>query len=148
VFSPNGPALVAYAVTCLVLSVNLLFLWAYSGAMRAKSKTAINAEDSKRFGAALSEFDPPAVARVLRAHRNAEAAIYPFLFLGLAFVLAGGGARIATIIFATFTAARIAHSIAYLAGKQPWRTLAFVVGGLATISLMVALTWVLIAGSR
>jgi microsomal prostaglandin-E synthase 1 len=144
--SPNGPALVAYAITCMVLSVNLLFLWAYSGAMRARTKTAINPEDSERFGAALSEFDPPMVARVLRAHGNAQATIYPFLFLGLVFVLAGGSASIATIIFAIFTAARVAHSIAYLAGKQPWRTQAFIVGGLATIALMVALIWLLIAG--
>ena len=27
---PNGPTLVAYSTTCLVLSANLIFLWVYS----------------------------------------------------------------------------------------------------------------------
>ena len=40
---------------------------------------AINPEDGVRYGAPVSELDPPAVARLLRAHRNAEATIYPFL---------------------------------------------------------------------
>jgi hypothetical protein len=46
-------------------------------------------------GAAVAEIDPPIVARILRAHRNAEATIYPFLLLGLVYVLAGGGSKTA-----------------------------------------------------
>jgi uncharacterized MAPEG superfamily protein len=113
---------------------------------RARSGIAINPEDAARFGAALEPHDPPAVARVLRAHANAQSAIFPFLLLGLAFVLAGGPYDVAVAIFAIFTIARIAHSIAYLAGKQPWRTISFAVAGLATIALMIALIWLLIAG--
>src|SRR5580693_2073863 len=89
------PAFPAYAVTCVVLCLNLLVLWASSGAVRAKGGMAINPEDGARYGAAVSELDPPAVARVLRAHRNAEATIYPFLLLGLVYVLAGGRAALA-----------------------------------------------------
>lgn len=88
----NNSTFLAYAITCLVLCGNLLFLWGYSGAARAKTKTAMNEEDAIRFSASLAEIDPPKVARVLRAHSNAEASIYPFLFLGLVFVLAGGPA--------------------------------------------------------
>ena len=101
----DNPAFLAYAIASVALSANLAFLWAYSGAVRARSKTAVNAEDAATFGAALVEADPPAVARVLRAHENAQASIYPFLFLGLVFVLAGGGARMASIVFAIFTVA-------------------------------------------
>jgi microsomal prostaglandin-E synthase 1 len=143
----NNPAFVVYAITCLVLCVNLLFLWGYSGAARAKTKTAINEEDAVRFGASLAELDPPTVARVLRAHDNAQASIYPFLFLGLVFVLAGGTAGTATVIFGIFTGARLLHSIFYLAGKQPWRTIFFSVGGLATIALMLAIIWLMIKGA-
>lgn len=140
----NNPAFVVYAITCLVLSVNVIFLWGYSGATRAKTKTAINEEDAARFGAQLKETDPPPVARVLRAHRNAQANIYPFLFLGLVFVLAGGHAGPAKIIFGVFTVARLSHSYAYLAGKQPWRTASFIVGALATIALMLEIIWLMI----
>ena len=91
-----------------------------------------------RYGAPMSELDPPAVARLLRAHRNAEATIYPFLLLGLVYVLAGGGAGIAIPIFTIFVGARIAHSIVYLRAMQPWRTVAFAASLLAIIALMAA----------
>jgi uncharacterized MAPEG superfamily protein len=144
---PNGPALVAYSTTCLVLSANLIFLWVYSGAMRARSGLAINLEDAERFGAEHHEHDPPAVARVLRAHANAQATIYPFLLLGLAYVLAGGPYGVAVSLFGIFTLARIIHSITYLRGLQPWRTLSFAVSGLSLIALMLALIWLLVSGA-
>jgi prostaglandin-E synthase 1 len=140
----NNPAFLVYAIACLVLCANLLFLWGYSGAARAKTKTAMNKEDAIRFGASLAEIDPPKVARVLRAHDNAQASIYPFLFLGLVFVLAGGTAGTATVLFGIFTGARLLHSFFYLAGKQPWRTIFFSVGGLATIALMLDIIWLMI----
>ena len=138
------PAFLAYAFTCLALSLNLLTLWVSSGAIRAKGGVAINPEDGARYGAPVSELDPPAVARLLRAHRNAEATIYPFLLLGLVYVLAGGGAGIAAPIFAIFIAARIAHSIAYLRAMQPWRTIAFATSLIAIIALIAAVLHVLL----
>jgi prostaglandin-E synthase 1 len=132
----NDPAFVVYAVTSVVLSLNLVVVWAYSGSTRAKTKIAINKEDAQQFGAALEHHDPPEVARVLRAHANGQAMIYPFLILGLVFVLAGGSSGFATIDFGIFVVARITHSLVYLAGKQPWGTLSFVVSGLAMLALM------------
>jgi uncharacterized MAPEG superfamily protein len=139
-----NPAFLAYVSTCLALSLNLLTLWVSSGALRAKGGVAINPEDGARYGAPVSDLDPPAVARLLRAHRNAEATIYPFLLLGLLYVLAGGGAGVVVPIFATFTAARVAHSIVYLKGMQPWRTIAFAVSLLAILALMAAVLHVLL----
>ena len=142
--TPANPAFLAYVFTCLVLSFNLLMLWVSSGALRAKGGVAINAEDGARYGAPVSELDPPAVARLLRAHRNAEATIYPFLMLGLLYVLAGGGAGMAIPIFAIFIAARIVHSIVYLKAMQPWRTIAFAISLLAILALMAAVLHVLL----
>lgn len=142
----NNPSFVVYAITCVILSSNLLFVWAYSGSRRAKTAVAINAEDAERFGAKLETMDPPEVARVLRVHANAQATIYPFLFLGLVFVLAGGSAAFAKVDFGVFVAARITHTIVYLAGKQPWRTLSFVASGLAMIALMGDIVWMMIQG--
>jgi prostaglandin-E synthase 1 len=142
----SNPTFVVYVISCLVLCLNLLVLWGYSGAVRGKTKTAINEEDSEKFGAALKDLDPPQVARVLRAHANAQAAIYPFLFLGLVFVLAGGTAGTARIIFGVFVLARLLHSVVYLAGKQPWRTLFFIIGGLATLALIGDIVWLLVQG--
>jgi uncharacterized MAPEG superfamily protein len=138
-------AFVAYAITSVVLSLNLLLLWVSSGATRAKSAIAINPEDGTRYGAPVSETDPPAVARILRAHRNAEATIYPFLLLGLVYVLAGGGPKIAIPIFAVFAIARIAHSILYLRGKSLGRTISFAISLVTLLALMLAVLPALLA---
>ena len=139
-----NPTFLAYALTCFVLSLNLVVLWVSSGAVRARSGVAINPEDGARYGAPVRESDPPVVARFLRAHRNAEATSYPFLLLGLVYVLGGGGARMGVPIFAAFTVARIAHSIVYLRGLQPWRTLAFAASLVAICALMAAVLHVLL----
>jgi uncharacterized MAPEG superfamily protein len=81
---------------------------------------------------------------VLRAHRNAEANIYPFLFLGLVYVLAGGTDGFAKIVFGLFTGARLVHSVAYVAGKQPWRTLSFTFGAVATLALAGDIVYLLV----
>jgi uncharacterized MAPEG superfamily protein len=142
-----NPVFLTYAFTCVVLSLNLLALWVSSGVIRAKGGMAINPEDGARYGAPVSELDPPAVARLLRAHRNAEATTYPFLLLGLVYVLAGGGARVAVTIFTIFIAARIAHSIVYLRAMQPWRTVAFAASLLAIVALMAAVLDLLLTAS-
>jgi uncharacterized MAPEG superfamily protein len=133
-----NPAFIAYAVSLIVLSLNLLFLWAYSGGVRGKTKTTPNEEDAStvRKGSQLVDGDPPEVARVLRAHKNAMANIVPFAILGLVYVLAGATPMAAIVLFAVFTFARLAHSVTYLGGKQPWRSLSFGVGALATLTLV------------
>jgi uncharacterized MAPEG superfamily protein len=132
----TSPSFLPFAISSIVLALNLLFLWGWSGAVRGKTKTAMNPEDSERFGATLVADHPPEVARVLRAHSNAVANIVPFLMLALLYVLIGGTARFAWIVFGIFVGARILHSIVYLNAKQPWRTLMFVVGGVATLVLL------------
>lgn len=140
----SNPTFIAYAITSVVLCLNLLLIWVSSGAVRAKSGVAINPEDGARYGAPVSPHDPPEVARVLRVHANAQASIYPFLLLGLIFVLAGGSVRTGSILFSLFTVARLSHSAVYLAGKQPWRTVTFLAGLLSTVALMGAIIWQLV----
>jgi len=132
-----NPAFTAYAIAILVLTLNMLFLWGYSGGVRGRSKTTPNPEDARDPAARrVVEGDPPEVARVLRAHKNAMANVLPFAILGLVYVLANGDATAAAVIFGIFTASRLAHSYAYLGAKQPWRTVAFGVGALTTLVLM------------
>ena len=140
----HNPAFPAYALATLVLCLNLMGLWVYSGAVRSRSGVAVNPEDSERFGAKLADGDPPAVARVLRAHRNAEATIYPFLLLGLVYMLAGGSAATAQILFSLFTASRLMHSWAYIGGKQPWRSLSFGLSAVCIFALMIGVAWLLL----
>lgn len=141
----NQPAFVAYALACVALCGNLLFLWAYSGAARNRCKSTPNPEDAALFGAALAATDPEGVARVLRAHANAQASIVPFLALGLVYVLAGGPPGPAAIYCGVFTLARWLHSWAYLGGRQPLRTIAFVLAALPLLALALHVVWLLLA---
>ena len=134
----------AYSLTSVLLCLNLLLLWIASGAVRAKGGMAINPEDGARYNAPVSDQDPPGVARILRAHRNAEAVIYPFLLLGLVYALAGGTITFAAPIFAIFLISRLAHSGFYLASKQPWRTVSFAISLLTTIALLLGDVWLTI----
>lgn len=109
-FQMGTARLLTYSLTCTLLCLNLLLLWIASGVARARAGGAINPEDGVRFNTPVSDRDPPTVARILRAHRNAEAVIYPFLLLGLLYVLAGGSVALAAPIFAVFVIARFAHT--------------------------------------
>ena len=71
-----------------------------------------------------------------RAHRNAADNILPFAILGLLFVLWGASPLLTGIFCGTFAVARIAHLLAYLNEKQPWRSISFVVGVLATVTMV------------
>ncbi|MBL0088992.1 MAG: MAPEG family protein [Ideonella sp.] len=141
----NNPTFTVYAVACLLLCCNLLFLWVYSGAVRGKARSTPNAEDVVRFGATLTETDPAEIARVLRAHSNAQASIVPFVVLGLIYVMAGGPAGPASGYFAVFCLARMLHSHAYLTARQPWRTVWFVSGLAATAGLLLHTAWLLVS---
>lgn len=143
----TNPSFLIYSASMVVLCLNVLALWGYSGAVRNKSKTTPNPEDlgATAKGGSLAAVDPPAVARVLRAHRNATDNILPFAVLGLLFVLWGASPLLTAIFCGVFVAARLAHSLSYLGEKQPWRTLSFAVGAGATLVMVGFLVRALVA---
>ena len=137
----KDPATVVYLITAAAIGLHMVLLDAYSGVVRVRTKTVVNPEDIRVSGngTRVVDEDPPAVARVLRAHRNLIANGVPFLLLGLAWVLTGASFTWAIGLFGTFFAARLIHTIAYVSEKQPWRTACFVVGQLALAGILVAL---------
>lgn len=137
----NAPLIQAYALTTVLLVLNLMALWMLSGLRRGASKQAVNPEDGAAYGVAVREADPPEVARVLRAHANAMATIPAFLFLGMAYVMLGGGYWLGLACFAVFVVARYAHAFVYVRGMQPARSMAFAVGMIPMVVLMVAIVW-------
>lgn len=134
----KDPSFRLYAASMAALCLNLIFLWGYSGAARGKTKTTLNPEDAATVskGAEIVPADPPEVARVLRAHTNAMASIVPFGFLGLLWVLLGATPMTAGIVFGVFTFFRWVHSLVYVWGKQPWRTIAFALAGFALLAVL------------
>ena len=138
----ENPSFMIYCLATVALSLNMLGLWGYSGVVRTKSKTTPNAEDAARVqkGATVTGDTPPALSRVLRAHMNAAANIPPFLLLALLYVLLGATPKMAWILFGGFTAMRFLHSFFYLREIQPWRTIAFALGGFFTLGVLIQVT--------
>lgn len=132
------------ALCAVVLFVKMFAISLYQGWWRIGQGAFTNPEDAATFStnAPLAE-DLPAVQRAAACWRNDLENIPIFLLLGLLYLMAGGSADSAAVYFWTFTVARIAHTASYLAGLQPWRTLAFGVGMFSTIGLAVRLVMVL-----
>jgi uncharacterized MAPEG superfamily protein len=96
--------------------------------------------------AAVTRAAQRGVARVLRAHRNMLVNTEPFLVLGLVMVLIGTTKTTAMAYFGTFVAARLGHTFAYLAGKQPWRSIFLTIGQLAILGVVYQVVRAGIAG--
>lgn len=135
----NQEAFDVYMICAAALFFNLVLLVFATGARRTKSKVFVNAEDAETFKGKHEPEEDITVKRVHAAHRNAIENIPIFLILGLAHVMSGATKSSAIAYFVTFTVARWLHSIFYLRGMQPWRTITFTVGFFATFGLAVRL---------
>lgn len=91
-------------------------------------------------GARDQPFEAPAWARrVERAHANMVENLPLFATLVLTVHVAGKGSSATALACQVFVAARVVHTLLYLAGVQLWRTVVFVVSILALLVLMAAL---------
>jgi glutathione S-transferase len=133
----DNPALKLYALAGAVAAVHLLLLALWTGTVRVQRKTWVNPEDAALNKGAQADADHPDVQRVKRAHQNALENALPFFALGLLYALTNPSPGAAQIYFFTFVGARLLHSVFYLWGKQPFRTLMFATGVLAMLGMAV-----------
>ena len=111
-------------------------------------KTFVNPEDATLNKGALAEVEHPDVARVKRAHINALENAVPFFAVAPLYAATGGSLLGAKAYFLTFVAARLLHSLFYLWGRQPFRTLSFGIGILCVIGMGVHVLRAVILASR
>jgi uncharacterized MAPEG superfamily protein len=131
----DSPALALFALTGSLLATHLILLALWTGTVRVRAKAWVNPEDAALNKGDKVEVDHPDVQRVKRAHQNAIENFVPFLAVGLLFALTNPSLTAAKAYFFTFLAVRVLHSIVYLRGRQPFRTLCFAVGVLAMIGM-------------
>jgi glutathione S-transferase len=124
-----------YAIASAVLGVHLLLLALWTGTVRVKRRQWVNPEDAKLNKGDQAELDHPDVLRVKRAHVNAIENAIPFFVIGALFAATRPSQTAALAYFGTFVGARLLHSVFYLLGKQPFRTLMFALGVLATFGM-------------
>ena len=124
----NLPAFPAYATALLVLGVNLIGLANATALTRGQAKEVINPEDQKlnKNATVVLEAGNDKTARYRRAHRNALENVPLFLISAFVLTAMGASATVGAALFYSFAALRIIHSICYVKGIQPLRTISFV----------------------
>ena len=142
----QNPVMQAYLASAVVLGLNLLTLANNTALTRAKASEVINPEDKRLNPKAdvVLEASNEKTERYRRAHRNALENIPLFLITGYLLTLTSIPFTGAAIIFGVFVAARVLHSVAYIAKIQPWRTASFAVGALTQLGLLLYLGYTVI----
>jgi uncharacterized MAPEG superfamily protein len=128
-----------YALMAIILSLKMSAIGIVQGRARTGAKKFANPEDAKMFGAELVSQEVPAVQRANNAWRNDLENIPMFLILALVYAIAGLSPTLFIVYCTVFTVARILHTIFYLNAMQPWRTIAFTVGAIAMVALIIQL---------
>ena len=126
-----------YALAATILAVHLILLAFWTGTVRTLRKVYTNPEDAKLNKVEVATADHDDVLRAHRAHVNALENAVPFFAVGLLYAMTDPTKDGAMIYFAVFVAARVLHSVFYLWGRQPFRTLSFAIGALATLGMAV-----------
>ncbi len=116
-----------YALCCIALFVKMFALSLYQGYYRISRLQFQVPEDARLVGRAPASEELPQVQRAARAWRNDLESIPVFFGLGAAYVLLDAPATPALWLFGAFVVARVAHSICYLLGLQPWRTISYLI---------------------
>ena len=129
----NNAALQLFGIVYLILVLKTVAVGAYTSIRRIRGGVYATPEDY-----ALQGLQPKAgvnedVERVRRAHQNDLENILPFFGVGLFYALTHPSPTAARIYFIGYAAARILHSIFYIRGLQPHRTVAF---GIALVLML------------
>jgi len=140
----DDPVVRLYVVIYLLLVLKMAVVGTYTSILRLGRKVYATPEDYALQGLARKTTVDEDVERVRRAHRNDLENILPFFVVGFCYLLTGPSWNAAAIYLIGYLIARIAHSVFYIRSMQPYRTIAFTLGAVLTISMMVH-TFVVVA---
>lgn len=123
------PAFQPYVISVLVLGANLVGLANATALTRGQASEVINPEDKALNKKATVVYDAgnDKTARYRRAHRNALENTPVFMTTALVLTMMGTAPTIAPILFYSYAGLRIVHSICYVRGIQPFRTMSFAI---------------------
>jgi glutathione S-transferase len=132
-----------YAACVCVLCLKMLAISCYQGFYRIRGRAFTNREDAAFFNRLAQVQELPQVARAAQAWANDLENIPLFFVLGGLCVALNGGSAATAWFCVGFTVARVVHTLVYLAGWQPWRTVAYAAGVacLLALGLTIAHGW-------
>lgn len=122
------PAFQPYVISLLVLGGNLIGLANATAITRGQASEVVNPEDKalNKEATVVYEGGNDRTARYRRAHRNALENTPVFMTTALVLTLMGVSGTVAAALFYGYAALRIVHSVSYVKGIQPFRTISFV----------------------
>jgi len=132
------PTVRLFSICAGILALKMLLIGTACGLLRVARGVYITPEDYTFMG---KEPRPPdqTIERFRRAHLNAIEHIVPFFGVGIPYALSGGSYRVAWWLFVTFTAARVLHTLTYVASLQPWRSIFFAIANIALAVMVILL---------
>jgi glutathione S-transferase len=122
--SMENPVFVAYAIAAALMVLRIMAQgWATVALMLKADAGLLNPEDLRptpvNRNPRPEQLDlQPDVERSRRMHRNDLESIPAFLACGLLFVISGSPFWLATLLFALFVVARLAHTFAYATAQN------------------------------
>jgi uncharacterized MAPEG superfamily protein len=127
-----------YSLITVILFFKMLANSVVQGRARTGAKVFVTPEDARFFGATAPAADElPLVKRAAACWRNDLENIPIFLFLALIYVTLGCWPQGAFIYFTIFVIARILHTVTYLRGMQPARTIVYTLGLLVCVIMSI-----------
>lgn len=133
------PAVRLFALVAVLLVVKMVAVANYTSYLRIRRRVYATPEDYTLQGLAPRGTVDADIERVRRAHQNDLENVLPFLILGLLYALTDPSMFTARLYFIGFLIARVFHSVFYIAGLQPHRTIAFTLGAAFSVAMMVSL---------
>jgi len=140
----DDPVVRLYVVVYLLLVLKMAAVGTYTSILRLGRKVYATPEDYALQGLARRTTVDEDVERVRRAHRNDLENILPFFVVGFCYLLTRPSWNAAAIYLIGYLIARVAHSVFYIRSLQPHRTIAFTLGAVLTVCMMVQ-TFIVVA---
>jgi uncharacterized MAPEG superfamily protein len=137
---PHGladPVVRLYVVVYLLLVLKMAAVGTYTSVLRIGRKVYATPEDYALQGLAARTTRDEDIDRVRRAHQNDLENILPFFVVGFLYLLTGPSYGAASVYLIGYLVARTLHTLFYIASLQPYRTIAFTLGGLFTLGMIV-----------
>jgi len=132
----NNPAVRLFGITYMILVLKMVAVGWATSVYRIRDKTFATPEDYALQGLVPTSVVNEDVERARRAHRNDLENILPYFGVGLLYALTNPSPAAAKTYFLGYTVARVLHSVFYLLSLQPWRTVAFAVGQILMVLML------------
>lgn len=133
-------ALSVYALCVVTLFLKMFAVSCYQGLFRIRFRAFTNTEDAAVFNRIAREKELAQVTRAARVWANDLESIPAFFALGGLAVAMNAHASITAWLSVLFTLARVLHTLAYLKGVQPWRTVCYGVGIVCLLGFCATIT--------